>query len=32
LVLGIGLSNRIGMYVETFGEYSDFTEMMNNPD
>jgi len=32
LVLGIGLSNRIGMYVETFGEYSDFTEMTSNFD
>ena len=32
LVIGIGLSNRMGMYVESFGEYSDFTEMTSNFD
>lgn len=32
LVLGIGLSNRMGIYVETFGEYSDFTEATSNFD
>jgi hypothetical protein len=32
LVLGIGLSDKIGMYVETFGEYSDFAELTSNFD
>jgi len=32
LVLGIGLSEKIGMYVETFGEYSDFAELTSNFD
>jgi len=32
LVLGIGLSDKMGMYVETFGEYSDFTEITSNFD
>lgn len=32
LVLGIGLSDKIGMYVETFGEYSDFAEITPNVD
>lgn len=32
LALGISLSNRIGMYVEAFGEYSNFTEMISNFD
>jgi len=32
LVLGIGLAKNMGMYVETFGEYSDFTEITSNFD
>jgi hypothetical protein len=31
-VIGIGLSEKMGMYVETFGEYSDFTELTSNFD
>jgi hypothetical protein len=32
LVIGIGLSDKMGMYLETFGEYSDFTEITSNFD
>jgi len=32
LVLGIGLSDKMKMYVETFGEYSNFTEIISNID
>ena len=32
LVLGIGLSDKMGMYVETFGEYFDFAELTSNFD
>jgi hypothetical protein len=32
MVLGIGLSDKMGMYVETFGEYSDFAEFTSNFD
>ena len=32
LVLGIGLFDKIGMYLETFGEYSDFAEFTSNFD
>jgi len=32
LVLGISLSDKMGVYVETFGEYSDFTEIISNFD
>jgi len=32
LVLGIGLSDKMGMYAETFGAYSDFTEFTSNFD
>jgi hypothetical protein len=31
-VIGIGLSDKIGMYVETFGEYSDFATWTSNFD
>jgi hypothetical protein len=32
LVTGIGLSDKMGMYVETFGQYSDFKEITSNFD
>ena len=32
IVLGIGLSDKMGMYVETFGEYSNFSELTSNVD
>jgi hypothetical protein len=32
LALGISLSDKMGMYVETFGEYSNFTEITSNFD
>jgi len=32
LVLGFSLSDKMGMYVESFGEYSDFTEITSNFD
>jgi hypothetical protein len=31
-VIGIGLSQKLGMYFETFGEYSDFKELTSNID
>lgn len=32
LALGIGLSDKLGMYVETFGEYSNFAKLTSNVD
>lgn len=32
LALGFGLSDKLGLYMETYGEYSDFTEWIPNLD